>query len=360
MRLLKLITLAVLAVSFFIFADAQGDIDYYLEEYIDGYSNAYFTAQYNKAIGIANEALKVLENKFGADHANVAALLANLGTLYKVGGKYAEAEKYYKRALEIYEKSLGLDNPYSARVWLALGENYQSWRRYFEAETCYNNAKIILEKNYGSANPYTVAVSVNLGALYAAQHKYNEAEALLKQAIGSISSAYGQGHPVLIKPLGILGSLYDSQGKAQEAEQFYKYAWFIFKENFSKDEATIEKALSRFKQEVAKLWAQKTEPIYKRMTDLSEIYIGPWHPQAPEILDNLPGLYLKEKRFVEGENIYGDALEIMLSNLGAEHLNIAKVSDNMARFYRKMGKADKAAEAQIRAKNIRAKAELNK
>jgi hypothetical protein len=44
-----------------------------------------------------------------------------------------------------------------------------------------------------------------------------------------------------------------------------------------------------------------------------------------------------------------------MSNLGPDHLNVAKVLENMAKFYKKMGKRDKAAEASYKASLIRLK-----
>jgi tetratricopeptide (TPR) repeat protein len=66
-------------------------------------------------------------------------------------------------------------------------------------------------------------------------------------------------------------------------------------------------------------------------------------------------LYLKQQRYVEAQNIYEDSLEIMLSNLGPDHLNVAKVLTNMSKFYRKMGEIDKANDAKEKAELIRSK-----
>jgi tetratricopeptide (TPR) repeat protein len=41
----------------------------------------------------------------------VARSLNNLGIVYKDQGKYADAERVYRRALAIYEEKLGKDHP---------------------------------------------------------------------------------------------------------------------------------------------------------------------------------------------------------------------------------------------------------
>jgi len=355
-RLEKLSKLVILITAFIAcFSYAQGDLSWEIEEYLEGYINACFNAQYQKSIDLAEDAIRAMEKEYGPEHLNVAAMLNNLAALYKIKGKYAEAHKLYSRALVIYEKRLGLDNYYAAKVWNAIGDNYQIRRKYPEAEKSYKNSQLILEKNFGSGNPNTSVLLSYLGSLYKDQRKYKEAEDMLLFSLRSITAAYGGGHPILIRPLNDIGKLCEMQGRLKEADEYYKYGWSIFKGNFYQEGASAGGALNRLQSEVDKLWEQRNEPIYKRLIDINDLYVGPWHPDAPEILDSLPNLYLELTRYSEAENIYEDALEIMLSNLGPEHLNIAKVLDNMARFYRKMRKFDKAQEASGKAKLIHGK-----
>ena len=49
--------------------------------------------------------------KAAPDHPHVAKALNNLAELYRIQGRYAEAEALYKRALILGEKVLGPDHP---------------------------------------------------------------------------------------------------------------------------------------------------------------------------------------------------------------------------------------------------------
>ena len=71
----------------------------------------YRAGQYERAIIVAQEALKVAEDNVGPNHLDVATSLNNLAELYKTQGHYAKAEPLYKRALSIEEKALGPDHP---------------------------------------------------------------------------------------------------------------------------------------------------------------------------------------------------------------------------------------------------------
>jgi len=333
----------------------QEDISWQMEEFLDGYSDAFFNAEYKQAIDIIEGAIDLVENKFGKINPNVAALLNNLGALYKIERKYPEAESAYGKALDIYEQTLGFDNSYTAGVYMALGEIYQIRRKYKDAEDSFINAQKIMEKNFGSDSPNSSSALSDLGSLYKDRRKYAEAEAALTQALQTMSEGLGEGHPVLIKTLYNLGLLYEAEGKQQEAEQAYKYMWDIFKGNFTPEQPGIEGTMNKFESERDKLWSQKNEPIYKRVMDLNNIYIGPWHPDAPLILDKLPSFYVGQDRYAEAELYYEDIADLMFSNLGQEHPNIAKMLDNMSKFYKKMGNDDKARELKEKAQEVRTK-----
>ena len=56
-------------------------------------------------------ALAMFENLLGPDHPDVATSVNNLAQLYRTQGRYAEAERLFKRALTINEKALGPAHP---------------------------------------------------------------------------------------------------------------------------------------------------------------------------------------------------------------------------------------------------------
>jgi tetratricopeptide (TPR) repeat protein len=51
--------------------------------------------------------LAIREKVLGPEHPDVAQSLNNLGELYRIQGRYAEAEPLLKRALAIRERVLG-------------------------------------------------------------------------------------------------------------------------------------------------------------------------------------------------------------------------------------------------------------
>src|SRR3972149_6361581 len=71
---------------------------------------------------LSRQALAIREKALGAEHADVAASLENLGSIYAAQGQYARAEPLLRRALGIREKTLGPEQPEVAQSLNALVE----------------------------------------------------------------------------------------------------------------------------------------------------------------------------------------------------------------------------------------------
>jgi tetratricopeptide (TPR) repeat protein len=119
----------------------------------------------------------------------------NLALLYRVQGRYADAEPLYKRALAIGEKALGPDHPAVAIRLNNLALLYRVQGRYADAEPLYKRALAIDEKALGPDHPAVAIRLNNLAGLYRAQGHYADAEPLFKRALAIDEKALGPDHP---------------------------------------------------------------------------------------------------------------------------------------------------------------------
>jgi tetratricopeptide (TPR) repeat protein len=83
----------------------------------------------------------------------VGSALNNLGALYHLHGRYAEAESVYKRDLDITGNALGPNHPSVGTTLFNLATFYQARARYADAEPLYMRAISILETALGSDHP---------------------------------------------------------------------------------------------------------------------------------------------------------------------------------------------------------------
>ena len=354
-RLFKIILAATLLIPLAISVYAKEKISESAEEYIDEYFRLYYTGRYKAAADIAEEAYYSIKDTFGPDHPNVAVSFNNLGTLYKIQRDYSKAESLYKRAYEIYKRNFGSENLYTVGVLINLGEIYQIQRKFKKAEDCYNEAESALGKALGQEHQELAKVVNNLGSIYKEQLKYEQAELFYQRSLNITANTLGFGHPNILKALTDLGLLYQAQKKYQEAEAAFKQAWDIFMADFTQSKTDAEGALRNLDSQRKESLRKDNEPIYKRTADLNNMYLSPYHPEVARFLNYLPALYYSQKRFTEAGLLYESELELMVNNLGSDHPNVAKLLDDMAKFFNNTGKKDLAESLQKRAEKIRAK-----
>jgi tetratricopeptide (TPR) repeat protein len=101
-------------------------------------------------------------------HPDTASSLNNLGTLYRVTGKYADALPLYQRALAIRETVLGPMHPDTASSLNNFAALYDSMGNYAAALPLYQRTLTIRETVLGPLHPSTRTTQINLDRLRAA------------------------------------------------------------------------------------------------------------------------------------------------------------------------------------------------
>ena len=180
-------------------------------------------ARYDEAEKIFLACVSDAEN-FGESDERLPLSLNNLAWLYRLQGKYAEAEPLYQRALGIYETALGPEHPYVATGLNKLALLYPTPGKYAEAEPLYQRSLAIREKALGPEHPDVAQSLNNLALLYKAQGKHAEAEPLDQRALGIYEKALGPEHPDVATSLNNLAGLYHAQGKHAEAKDMEERA----------------------------------------------------------------------------------------------------------------------------------------
>ena len=110
---------------------------------------------------------KIVNRFLGKDHPDVATSLNNLAELYRVQGKYDQAEPLYQRSLAIREKTLGKDYPDVATSLNNSAVLYHAQGKYDQTEPLYQRSLAIMEKALGKNHPNTKTVKDNLQKLQA-------------------------------------------------------------------------------------------------------------------------------------------------------------------------------------------------
>jgi esterase/lipase superfamily enzyme/Flp pilus assembly protein TadD len=278
----------------------------------------YRIGAYAEALPLAQHTLELAE----AQHAPVPVLgaaLDNLALVYKVLGRYAEAEPLYKRALDLHRQMP--TDPDLPAAMNNLAMLYDAQHRFAEAESLLNKAIDKWEKFLGPDDPAVATGCNNLGLLYYHEGNYARALPLLERARTIREKALGPDDPAVASTLNNLALVYEQQGDFAQAQTTYERALGI--------------VLSK---------------------------LGPDHPTVARIRENLGGLYKSRGRRGDADETkhaldraeveLARALAIKEKVFGTDSPNLTSTLAELGDLYRLRGKCGESENAFARARGL--------
>ncbi|KAF2101634.1 hypothetical protein NA57DRAFT_35802 [Rhizodiscina lignyota] len=243
------------------------------------------------------------------DIAGLSWALNNLGTLFSIQGKLAEAEEMYIRAIQDCEDALGPKHKCTLDTVNNLAILYEKQGKLAEVEEMYIRVlQGCKEEALGPKHISTLKTVSNLAVLYSDQGKLAEADEMYMQALQGKEEALGPKHISTLKTVSNLAVLYSDQGKLAEADEMYMQALQ------GKEEA-----------------------------------LGPKHTSTLQTVNNLAIHYFDQGKLAEAEEIFIRALQGKEEALGPKHISTLKTVSNLAVLYESQGKLDEAEKMHVRA-----------
>jgi tetratricopeptide (TPR) repeat protein len=193
----------------------------------------------------------------------------NLSELYKVRGKFAEAEPLLTKALETRRGLLGDEHPDTLESMRALGGLYRLEGRYAEAETLLNKALETRRRVQGAEHPETLGTLDDLAALRESEGEYAESEALLVSVLDARRRVLGPENP---------DTLDDMISLAEVRIELKKYA---------DAEPLLREALSGYQKTASRTW-----PLYRSQSLLGSSLAaqGRFAEAEPLLVDGYNGM----------------------------------------------------------------------
>ncbi|MBW4662091.1 MAG: tetratricopeptide repeat protein [Drouetiella hepatica Uher 2000/2452] len=255
--------------------------------------------------------------RLGHQHSDLALILTRLAGLYKIQGRYAEAEPLYQQALQIR---------------LALSDREQP-----DSEQAGKQLEVALTLN-------------ELAILYTEQGRFAEAEPLLKQALSTRQTLLATDCPEIAESLAALAILYQYQEQFTKSEELYLRAAAIYQKTLGEEhELTIEcfhnlsvvyAKQERFAEAVA---------LTNRILERNRRLLGEEHLMVANNLNTLASLYTSLDRLSEAEPLLETALQGFVRCLGSDHPYVAFGLSNQAKLYAAQGRSAEAEAVYIRA-----------
>lgn len=288
------------------------------------YQNHYIEADrgYQRTLPIAREAGNLV---------NVAAVLNNLGNLYRDENRTTQARDAYEEALTIY-RALGKIKPdvylpYVATILNNIGILDSTENHKAEAHRAYDEAlsidRVLAQKKPEQYLGVVASTLNNLGILHSDESRRKEARHAYDEAL-SINRKMAMVRPETYLPavavtLNNLGNLHSDENQNQDARVAYDEALAIYRklarqnpDVYLPDIATTLNNLGilyREKQEMNAAGMAYDEALRIRRK-LAERNPNVYLPTVAEILNNVGSLRSTENRTNEARQAYDEALGI--------------------------------------------------
>jgi tetratricopeptide (TPR) repeat protein/transcriptional regulator with XRE-family HTH domain len=306
-----------------------------------------------QAEALYQRALRIGERMLEPWHAELAAVLQGLASLYRSQRKYEQAEESFQRALYIRERIVGPEHPLTADLLHHLASLYWVQRKYEQAEPLYQRALGIREQTLGPEHPDCALSFTGLASLYGMQGKYEQAEPLFQHAFTLLKGVFGPEHPRVAMALHNLAEFNLLQGKYEQAEPFFQQALSIWERDLGPENPDVSYPLISLADLYTK-WGRgkQAEPLYQRALHITEHAWGAEHPLVAERLNGLANLYAQQGKQKQAELLYEKALRIQEQQLDYSDPETAQTQYNLALCLKAQGRLKEASILTERALSI--------
>src|SRR5262245_50068241 len=294
----------------------------------------YQERNYQAAMGIAQQALALAEQRFAGDDPRLAKLLGNVALLYEMLRQYPEAEPFYRRALAIREQALGAEHVSVGRTLKDLAALQVRLRRYTEAEPLYQRAASVLERAAGADSWDLVVARNGLANLYRLQGRYADAQPLYQWALSATEAARGADHPDLAAALERLAGSYEALGRETEAEPLWVRSLAIMEKVRGAEHPDLRAWLDRLARNYERQRRYlDAERLYQRAINITERESGADAQDLRPWLDKLAHAYHMQSRYADAEPILKRSLAIMEKVRGVDDPELRRPLDSLAWNY---------------------------
>lgn len=265
--------------------------------------------KYDEAEAVLLSALRGLE-KSRTNDIRVPVTLNGLGSLYQELGRYADAEKFYRRSITASERLQQTDGPAVASSLNNLATLYLETGQYAKAEPLLHRCLDLRLKYLGADSPEVAVTRINLGELCRLQHKYADAEPLLRDALEILDGKTRSEHPYTAEALKNLALLMQETGRYTDAVSYSDRVLAILEK--SPNQALLIQVLNnRALLYVAMGRPALAEECLRKALFTAEKSFGPEHPNVGGVLTNYAVVMRRMHRKSEAKQLEKRAKAIL-------------------------------------------------
>lgn len=292
-------------------------------------SEHFLAGRYDDALRIAEQTLKLTEDRDGPKHAETGRSLYFLGVVYTQLGRYADAERSITRSAAILRDTAELGN-----VFGALAQTYIHQGRFAEAEHAAKRSIGAFDSS-SAPDPSALAKALNsLAVVYDHQGRSSEAVPIVSRVLALVEKELGTDHPTVNAAVNNLAYLNHRLGRLEEAEALYRRALSALEKRLGNEHESVATALSNLAVLLDDLQRyDESLAQSQRALAIVEKSVGPYHQMVGLVLNNIAGTLQTQRRYRESEAYYERAIAVYERAVGKDHHAYATAVLNLASLH---------------------------
>ena len=310
--------------------------------------------QATHALGLYQQALEIAELTWDSEQAEMACLLHDLGEHFQGAEQFAHAETYYRRAFTIREQLFGLTHPETARSLNNLAGISEEQGHYAQAAEWYERALQIRLRLRGPHHVETAESFSNIARFYRVVGKYRQAEPLYEQAIAAYKQALGPQHPRVATCYNNFAVFCIILGRYTQAEQWLTQALDIRTQLFGLQDPRTAASWNHLGRVYFKQGRhEQAQVLYQQALTICEERLGRNHSTTQSILLNMSELSLAQGNDQVGEGLLTEVLSTITTEQEPRPTGAAPVFNLLGEVYLARGQYERAEHALTEALAIR-------
>jgi len=288
-------------------------------------------------------ALEIQERTLGERHVDVAHARADLASLMRNRGKFADAEPIYRENLETYREAYGDEHTEVAHTLLSLASTLHANGEYDEAGPLYLEANEMAARLYEPRDIEIAGFINNYANFLADTSRPQEAEALYRRSLEIKREHYGEIHPEVAFALDNLAMILHDQMKYDEARPLYFQAQEMLYEIYGDKHPEIAQTLGNvaaFLMEVGDMEA--AEEMVHTELELNLELLGPEHFRVADSYQALAEIAIDRGEYNEAETHALHAVEIYRKVYPGGHVKVFGGEGTLGYVYLMQGRTDEA------------------
>ena len=199
----------------------------------------YDKEDYDKALPVYEESLRIRKQVFGDNHSDVAQSLNNIAGIYYSKRGYEKALPMYEESLRINKQVFGDNHSSVAYSLNNIASVYCTKGEYDKALSISEDSLRVRKYLYGDGHSDVADSLHNTAIVYKAKREYDRALSMYEESLGIYKQVYGDNHSSVATSLSKIASLYKAKGEYDKALPMYEESLRVNKQVFGDNHSSV-------------------------------------------------------------------------------------------------------------------------